>query len=203
MDVDGFWAVIGGARRRCSGDWTGVPAIVARTLSWLPAQEIADFAQLHDRFEHGAYREDLRAACFLINGGYDSDDLFLCFRNWLLVQGRAVYEAALADPDSLADVPAATAVTATGDDLADCEEFLNVAGRAWDRVTGTEEDGLWYELERRQYQVRRDRVPLPAGRPIKRTDRDRMLAVLPRLGALFYDRAIRRLGTDRTATSST
>ncbi|WP_230686559.1 DUF4240 domain-containing protein [Catellatospora vulcania] len=201
MDVDGFWAVIAGARRRCRGDWTGVAAIVARTLTWLPTEEIADFAQLHDRFEHEAYREDLGAACYLINGGFDSDDPFLYFRNWLIVQGRAVYEAALADPDSLADVPAATAVTATGNDFADCQEFLHVAEHAWDRVTGTEEGGLWYELERREYRVMRDRVPLPVRRPIKRTDRNRMFAALPRLAELFYDRAMRSLGTDCTPTS--
>ncbi|GAA1381028.1 hypothetical protein GCM10009661_56800 [Catellatospora chokoriensis] len=188
MDADGFWNIVGGARRRCSGDWRGVPAIVIRTLTWLPTSEIADFAQLHDEFEDRAYRYDLWAACMLINEGFGSDDLFLYFRNWLIVQGRDVYEAALADPDSLADVPAAVAVTATGNDFADCQEFLHVGLIAWDRVTG-EEEGIEAELDRRGFHARRDRIGAPAGRPIAFDNRDKVFSTLPRLAELHYDRA--------------
>ena len=54
MDADGFRTLIGGARCRCGSDRANVPAIAARTLNRLPADETADFAQLHDRFEHQA-----------------------------------------------------------------------------------------------------------------------------------------------------
>ena len=40
-------------------------------------------------------------AAYLLNGGC-SDDGFEYFRGWLISRGRAVFEKALADPDSLA-----------------------------------------------------------------------------------------------------
>lgn len=43
-------------------------------------------------------------AAYLINGGR-SDDGFDHFRGWLLTQGRATWQAALAEPDSLASHP--------------------------------------------------------------------------------------------------
>jgi hypothetical protein len=192
MEADRFWSIIGGARRRCDGDWKGVPAIVTRTLTWLPLDEIAGFAEHHDRFEFDAYRGGLWTACTLINGGFGSGDLFLYFRNWLIVQGRQVYEAALADADSLADVPAAMSVTATGNDFAACQEFLWVSYEAWDGVTG-EDEGLSEELERRGYRSMRDNEGEPDGTVIDLDDREAIFAKLPRLAAHFYDRALARI----------
>ena len=40
-------------------------------------------------------------AAYLINGGC-SDDGFAYFRSWLISRGRAAYEGAIRDPDSLA-----------------------------------------------------------------------------------------------------
>jgi hypothetical protein len=188
VDLDGFWAIVESARARCGGDWTEVSDLVVESLAALPLGDIADFAQIHDGLEWQAYREDLWAACVLINGGFGSDDTFLYFRDWLLVQGRAVWEAALADPDSLAEVPTARAITATGDDFADCEEFLYVASQAWERLTG-DEDGLEDELDERGFTPHRDEPVETAGERIDFDDRARMYAVLPKLSALFYDRA--------------
>ncbi len=70
--------------------------------------------------------------------------------------------------------------------------FEDLFGWAKRRVKS---EGLWYELERREYRVMRDRVPIPAGRPIRRTDRGRIFAALPRLAEQRYDRAMRRRGT--------
>ena len=57
-----------------------------------------------------------------------SDDSFSYFRSWLIVQGKDVYMAALADPDSLADV----------EPYADC--FFETAGYvgayAYKKLTG-------------------------------------------------------------------
>ena len=76
---------------------------------------------------HRSYRWDLWGAAFVINGGC-SDDGFEYFRGWLMLQGRDVWEAALRDPESLADVPL--------DGNADCEDVLYVASEAYERVTG-------------------------------------------------------------------
>lgn len=190
MDLNGFWTLVDSARDGCEGDWTGVPDAVARALIALPLPEIADFAQIQDALEDAADREDLWLACVLVNGGFGSDDGFLYFRSWLIAQGRAVYAAALADPDSLADLPAAVAVTAEGDDFADCESLLYVANTAWEEVTG-EEDGLEEELEARGFEPRRDGPGSPVTPDFSFEDRERVFAVVPRLAALFYDRATR------------
>lgn len=188
MDVDGFWTVVESARARCGNDWTMVSGHVVEALAELPRDEIADFAQIQDALEFEAYREDLWTACRLINGGFGSDDTFLYFRDWLLVQGREVWHATLLNPDSLASLPAACAITATDDDLADCESFLYVSGDAWKRITG-QEYGLEDELDERGFEPHRDAPIEAAGEPIDFSDRAQVQAVLPRLTELFYDRA--------------
>ncbi len=72
-----------------------------------------------------SYRWDLWGAAFVINGGC-SDDGFDYFRGWLMLQGRDVWEAALRDPESLADV--------SFDGDAGCEDVLYAAGKAYEQV---------------------------------------------------------------------
>jgi hypothetical protein len=68
----------------------------------LPPREIVHFDWLFDAKTAAAYTVDLWGAAYLINGGA-SDDGFYYFRCWLVGMGKKVYEAALANPDSLAD----------------------------------------------------------------------------------------------------
>jgi hypothetical protein len=207
MDLDDFWKIIDDARG-AGGDWTDVPDRVTDALAELPLAEIADFAQLQDELEWATYREDLLTACLLINAGFGSADSFLYFREWLLVQGRPAFEAALADPDSLIDVPGVAEMNPREDDVfADCEAFLSVARRAWRLATGTAKptitiaanglvtfdpnyvDWIAEELARRGYKTRRDR-PLPlTGMPIDFDDPDAVAVALPRLSARFYEQS--------------
>jgi hypothetical protein len=74
-----------------------------------------------------AYTVDLWGAAYLINGGA-SDDGFYYFRCWLIGMGRDVYEAAVANPDSLADAV---------DPGTDAEAGIYAAAhQAWMAVTG-------------------------------------------------------------------
>jgi hypothetical protein len=57
------------------------------------------------------------------------DDGFLCFRAWLVAQGQAVYEAALAGPESLVDV---------AEPDSELENLLGVAENAYQEATGEE-----------------------------------------------------------------
>ena len=54
-----------------------------------------------------AYRADLWDVAYAINGGC-SDDGFVYFRWWLVMQGEDILEAALENPESLAEISAAT-----------------------------------------------------------------------------------------------
>lgn len=64
-------------------------------------EEILSFQEHFDRHFEVAYAWDLWGAAYLIEGGC-SDDGFTDFRYGLIARGRAVYEAAIANPDTLA-----------------------------------------------------------------------------------------------------
>jgi Protein of unknown function (DUF4240) len=67
-------------------------------------------------------------AASIFEGGC-SDDGFAYFQGWLLLQGKEVFQAAIADPDSLAGYP-------TIPEMAECEDVLSVATEAYPTVTG-------------------------------------------------------------------
>ncbi len=94
MDEEAFWAII----RRADS-----PSGLHAELAKLPDDELLSFERLHARCIHRAYTWELWGAAYVINGGC-SDDTFEYFRAALISLGRDVYERALGDPDSLADV---------------------------------------------------------------------------------------------------
>ena len=101
MDEEQFWAIIEAGGRRALADPERQLAAVRKRLSKLPPEEVREFHRLFNRKLADAYTWDLWGAAYLINGGC-SDDGFYYFRAWLISRGRAVYEAAVANPDSLA-----------------------------------------------------------------------------------------------------
>lgn len=135
-----FWDVIEQARADVgSAAADAVAARATEVLALLPPAQIAAAAQPLWDLMADSYRGDLWAAAYLINGGA-SDDGFEYFRGWLITQGREVFERAVADPDSLADVPAVQAVAAEAGDL-ECEEALGIARDAYLKATGQELPG--------------------------------------------------------------
>jgi Protein of unknown function (DUF4240) len=110
MARDGFWALVHATRRQDwdryeSADCEPHEAAITAALGKLPPQEIIAFYRILDELVwREAYSWDLWAASYQLNGG-SSDDTFLYFRLWLVGQGRLAFEAAIRDPDSLADLP--------------------------------------------------------------------------------------------------
>ena len=124
---------------RADAGSAGAEAVAARAtelLAVLAPEQIAAAAQVLRDLMAGSYRGDLWAAAYLINGGC-SDDGFEYFRGWLITQGREAFEHAVADPDSLAGVPAVQAVATEAGDL-ECEEALGMAHDAYLQATGRE-----------------------------------------------------------------
>jgi hypothetical protein len=101
MDEAQFWAIIEAGGKKAGTDPERQLAAVWKRLVKLAPEEIRAFHQLFNRKLADAYTWDLWGAAYLINGGC-SDDGFYYFRAWLISRGRAVYEAAVANPDSLA-----------------------------------------------------------------------------------------------------
>jgi hypothetical protein len=94
VDIDGFWTIIG---RSAS------PQDLLRQLDELPPSDLADFEIHHATQYARSYDWGLWGAAYIIFGGC-SDDGFDYFRAWLVSRGREIYERALSDPESLADV---------------------------------------------------------------------------------------------------
>jgi Protein of unknown function (DUF4240) len=98
-----FWSLVEAARQEAGDDTGRQSELLATRLEQLPAEEIADFGEIYRRLDEQAYTWDLWAAAYVIEDGC-SDDCFRDFRAYLISLGRARYEAALKDPDSLAPV---------------------------------------------------------------------------------------------------
>jgi hypothetical protein len=101
-DAD-FWAIIDSAGPYTYKDQDRYLGSVRNQLLAQPPEQIREFYALFCRRMVDAQSWDMWGAAYLINGGC-SDDGFVYFRAWLIAQGRAVYEAAVANPDSLARV---------------------------------------------------------------------------------------------------
>jgi len=128
MNCDDFWRLI---EEAAFGSHPREQAeTIQAELTKRSAEEILDFERHMTELLESSYTWDLWGAAYLIRGGC-SDDGFDYFRGWLILQGRVVFEKALAEPDSLAESP-------NLEENVECEEILYVAGRAYEVVTGTE-----------------------------------------------------------------
>ncbi|MGA3541693.1 DUF4240 domain-containing protein [Micromonosporaceae bacterium DT194] len=133
MRTDEFWALIEAARAT-PGDSEEITERVISALADRPAEEILAFDRHLHRVLVASYREDLWGAAYLINGGASDDD-FAHFRGWLMAQGRAVFARAVAEPDSLAELPAVQRAAVTGAEFG-AAAMARFAAEAYRRATG-------------------------------------------------------------------
>lgn len=173
MKLDEFWDHIEAASRDDAE--AQVEKLVDR-LADLPPDEIIDFAYWWQTKLCESYGRSLWGAAYLINGGC-SDDGFQYFREWLLLQGRDVFQAAVADPDSLAEVL----------DGEEVEHECYPAMRAWFRATGTAEDDAGYAALRAAERARHPSWPRfpELGEGWDFDDDDEMRSRYPRLAAMY------------------
>jgi Protein of unknown function (DUF4240) len=140
MDREQFWALIQAARAATGGDCRAQAARLVAALGQHPVGEVLDYDRIEGQLMAESYRWDLWGAACLIGGGGCSDDGFDDFRGWLLGQGRANWQAALADPDSLAAHPQVR-VRRPDQELADplwCDDMLYLAYDSYRALTGQE-----------------------------------------------------------------
>jgi hypothetical protein len=168
MTTDEFWNLIDVAWDASGDDLNQCADGLHTVLEPLEPDALVAFnAHFHDQLAK-AYRWDLWGAAYLVNGGA-SDDGFVYFRAWLILQGQEIYEAALADPDSLADFCAEP-----GEEY-ECEGALYVCGDVYEQKTGSElQDSTGGYAEATQ----------PAGRPWGEKD---LPDLLPRLAAIHLE----------------
>lgn len=132
MDEAKFWSLIERSREVSGGDLNEQLDVLVRLLTQLPADEIKGFDKtLHDLMGR-SYTNELWAACYILNGGC-SDDSFDYFRAWLIAQGKEVYDNALRDPETLADLD-----LSDSDEDRDFESLMYAAWTAYENSTGSE-----------------------------------------------------------------
>jgi hypothetical protein len=104
MAAETFWSIIERAAKADHDPGAQEMALRAE-LEKLSLEDIISFEAAFRRYLNEAYTWDLWGAAHVIHG-WCSDDGFEYFRRWLVSRGREAYEAALADPDSLAELDA-------------------------------------------------------------------------------------------------
>jgi hypothetical protein len=140
MDPDRFWQLIAVMGEEEEGTDDAANEALLRALSQLPPADILAFQRRFNEAVGRAFRHNLRGAAYLING-VSSDDGFHAFRYWLVSAGKQVYENALANPDSLANM-------VEWEGIYESWGVAEVARFAWQAVTGRDEKAFSEELER-------------------------------------------------------
>jgi hypothetical protein len=162
MDDQRFWAFVEAARDAAADDVEDRVSGLEQVLLNHEPDEVREFQRKYDELLERAHRWDLRGAATLMNGGC-SDDGFRFFRDWLISEGEAVYEAALSDPDSLSAV--------LQDEDFELEAFGQVAAEVYEQMTDTALAG-----------GKSDASESPRGKP---WDESQLPAMLPRLAAKY------------------
>lgn len=172
MTHDKFWKIIDTACRSDPSSAEEWDQRLIQELVQLPADEIIAWNHIFDHLAAHAYRTDLWAAAYFINGGA-SDDGFYYFRCWLIGMGKAIYEDAILNPDSLAHV-ATPRWLAQGIDAE--AEIYAAAHKAWMQVTG--------QPDTADYPARNQSAEL-IGKEWDFDDAEQMRQYLPKLSALY------------------
>ncbi|MEP3654143.1 MAG: DUF4240 domain-containing protein [Litorimonas sp.] len=97
MSDKNFWAIIDAS---ISEDQSKQATTLAADLSQLNKDQLIAFESSYRSKLEAAYRWDLWAAAYIINGGC-SDDGFDYFCDWLISRGQEVFNTALENPESL------------------------------------------------------------------------------------------------------
>jgi len=130
MQGDKFWQIVKRAAES-DHDPDAHEQALRMELRELTLQEIMSFEVAFRHYLNKAYTWDLWGAAYVIHGGC-SDDGFEYFRRWLVSRGRDVYEAALADPDSLAQLN----IRPGPDGVCEFEAIYYVAGQIFKEKGG-------------------------------------------------------------------
>ncbi|MFO0802871.1 MAG: DUF4240 domain-containing protein [Gemmataceae bacterium] len=138
MEWKQFWKTLDSAYRADGPDHFEALKAELDRLRWF---EVIEFQARFDEAMAAANLIDLWGAAYLIQGGC-SDDGFRDFRAWLVGRGRHPYEAALKQPDSLADILDGDPVDGFGLDAAAIRVYEAKTGMSdfYERLDRAEKD---------------------------------------------------------------
>lgn len=146
MESEKFWKIIEITRSESIGDYEKQQSQLEKELLKLTANEVLEFDNKFRTLRGEIYNWDFWAAAYIINGGC-SDDCFSDFRGWLIGQGRTIYENAIKDIETLAElnetndgdweglsyVPTDVYKKKTGNDMpTGIQENFEITGQEWE-----------------------------------------------------------------------
>jgi hypothetical protein len=124
MDEKRFWDIIAiGCPKTLGASWIDALGFQLRRLG---VEEIDSFALVLDSKLRAACTFDLRAVGLMLDRNDEVDFFYFC--NWLVGMGKPIYESALVNPDSLADL------IQEGEDFR--ADLTYITRLAWAQVTG-------------------------------------------------------------------
>lgn len=132
MNKEEFWNLIRKNKEATGEDQSAFLRGMEIDLASLEIDQILQFKAIMDEYVELAYVPGLWDAAAAMKNKCCSDDSFYYFRGWLIYQGKAVYLAALKNPDSLATADI------QDDGWFEFESFLYVAYNAYEMKTGNE-----------------------------------------------------------------
>lgn len=200
MDTDPFWTLIEGSGRHGFGGDTR-DSRLRDTLAGRPGCDIVRFQACLDALTDQALTWDLWAAADRIFGGWCPDDAFRSFQHWMMGLGRAVFEAAVNDPDVLGYAPEVLRLAGcprarwTAEDAPGWPTLDTIGLQAYELATGPSDDfgDAFYaavRAARRAMACTRQPAPAaggtgPSGRRWSAGDEAEAARRLPRLSVLF------------------
>jgi uncharacterized protein DUF4240 len=167
-----------------------VARALIHVLARLDPAEIVGFERTFDQVRARADRANLAQAAALIEPGYRDED---GFRAGLVALGRVPFEAALRDPDSLAEHPLVREIAAAEDTRRlGREELIYAAGKAYSEATGRDEITFFDLVAASAEELDDQPFEETTGEGWDRADEAEIRRRLPRLSALFAERRLSR-----------
>jgi hypothetical protein len=145
MNAEKFWEIIAVSKTNSSGDYEKQQTELKNELLKLSAIEILEFDNKFRTLRGEIYNWDFWACAYIINGGC-SDDCFSDFRGWLIGQGKEIFENAVSNIETLAElnetnegdweglsyIPTDAYERKTGDDMPNgIRENFEITGKEW------------------------------------------------------------------------
>jgi hypothetical protein len=104
MSIDEFWQIINNAKSTARSSVESRADALSERLRQLQPASLRSFQRHYDQRLKRANTWALWGAAYVMCKGC-SDDCFRYFRDWLISEGRTLYESVIKNPDSLAKLP--------------------------------------------------------------------------------------------------
>jgi hypothetical protein len=103
MNVEEFWDLIDNTRKNSFGDPIRQAELLTNSLVSMSESDILDYYEILRDIMDDAYIGELLDVAYILGCGC-GDDGFMDFRAWLISRGKATFERALQDPESLGEL---------------------------------------------------------------------------------------------------